>query len=186
VGAVGVPFPSTEVRVVDQEDPTRDVSPGEPGELLLRGPQVFSGYWEQPEETAHVLLEGGWIRTGDVVVMDGEGFFTLVDRIKELIITGGFNVYPSEVEETLRQMPGIAGAAVVGLPAADGGEDVVATVVLEPGATFDEDAVRAACKERLAAYKVPRRIFVVEALPLSMIGKVLRRQVRAQLLAQAR
>jgi long-chain acyl-CoA synthetase len=184
VGAVGVPFPSTEVRVVDQDDPTRDLPPGEPGELLLRGPQVFGGYWERPEETAHVVLEDGWIRTGDVVVMDDDGFFTIVDRIKELIITGGFNVYPSEVEDVLRQAPGVADAAVVGLPSHQGGEDVVAAVVLAPGATLDVDAVRAFCKERLAAYKVPRKVVAVDELPLSMIGKVLRRQVRTQLLEQ--
>lgn len=184
IGAVGVPFPSTEVRVVDREDHTRVVTPGEPGELLLRGPQVFGGYWERPEETAKVLVEDGWLRTGDVVVMHDDGFFTIVDRIKELIITGGFNVYPSEVEDALRQVPGIADAAVVGLPAPDGGEEVVAAVVLEQGAAFDQDAVRTACKERLTAYKVPRHVFVLEELPLSMIGKVLRRQVRDQLLAR--
>ncbi|MEP7089214.1 MAG: long-chain-fatty-acid--CoA ligase [Nocardioidaceae bacterium] len=184
IGAVGVPFPSTEVRVVDREDHTRVLAHGEPGELLLRGPQVFGGYWERPEETAKVLVEDGWLRTGDVVVMDEDGFFTIVDRIKELIITGGFNVYPSEVEEALRHVPAIADAAVVGLPAHDGGEEVVAAVVLDEGASFDEGAIRTACKQRLAAYKVPRRVFVVDNLPLSMIGKVLRRQVRDQLLAR--
>jgi long-chain acyl-CoA synthetase len=186
VGAIGVPFPSTEVRVVDQEDHTRILAHGEPGELLLRGPQVFSGYWNRPEETAAVVLEDGWIRTGDVVVMDDDGFFTIVDRIKELIITGGFNVYPTEVEEVLRELPEIADAAVVGLPSPHGGEDVVAAVVLEPGAMLDEDAVRTACKERLAAYKVPRSVTAVEEMPRSVIGKVLRRQVRARLLAQER
>lgn len=184
IGTVGVPFPSTEVRVVDREDHTRDMAPGEPGELLLRGPQVFGGYWQRPEETAKVLVEDGWLRTGDVVVMDDDGFFTIVDRIKELIITGGFNVYPSEVEDVLRQVPGIRDAAVVGLPAPEGGEVVVAAVVLEPGAPLDEDTIRATCKERLTAYKVPRRLFLLEELPLSMIGKVLRRQVRVQLLEQ--
>ncbi|QNN54241.1 long-chain-fatty-acid--CoA ligase [Nocardioides mesophilus] len=184
IGTVGVPFPSTEVLVVDRDDHSRAVAPGERGELLIRGPQVFAGYWERPAETADVVLPGGWIRTGDVVVMDEDGFFTVVDRIKELIITGGFNVYPTEVEEALRRVPGIADAAVVGLPSDQGGEDVEAAVVLEPGADFDEAAVRAACKERLAAYKVPRRIVVVEELPRSVIGKVLRRQVRDQLQQQ--
>jgi long-chain acyl-CoA synthetase len=158
---------------------------GEAGELLLRGPQVFSGYWERPEETAAVVLEDGWIRTGDVVVMDDDGFFTIVDRIKELIITGGFNVYPTEVEDVLRHLPEIADAAVVGVPSPHGGEDVVAAVVLEPGNAFDEDAIRESCKEHLAAYKVPRRITLVDELPRSIIGKVLRRQVRAQLLERA-
>jgi long-chain acyl-CoA synthetase len=118
--------------------------------------------------------------------MDDDGFFTIVDRIKELIITGGFNVYPTEVEEVLRELPEIADAAVVGLPSPHGGEDVVAAVVLEPGAMLDEDAVRTACKERLAAYKVPRSVTAVEEMPRSVIGKVLRRQVRARLLAQER
>jgi long-chain acyl-CoA synthetase len=185
VGSIGVPFPSTEVRVVDRDDHTKVVPHGAPGELLLRGPQVFSGYWQRPEETAEVVLDDGWIRTGDVVVMDDAGFFTIVDRIKELIITGGFNVYPSEVEKALRQVPGIDDAAVVGLPAADGGEDVVAAVVPERGAEVDEDAVREAVRERLTAYKVPRRVFVVDDLPRSMIGKVLRREVRDQLMKRA-
>ncbi len=181
VGAIGVPFPSTEVRVVDRDDPTKAVPPGQPGELLLRGPQVFAGYWNRPDETAGTLLEDGWIHTGDVVVMDHDGFFTLVDRIKELIITGGFNVYPTEVEEALRQVPGVMDAAVVGLPSTQGGEDVTAAVVLEPGASFDEAAVREATRERLAAYKVPRRVYVLDDLPRSVIGKVLRRKVRDQL-----
>ena len=183
LGAVGVPFPSTQVRVVDRDDHTREVPHGAPGELLLRGPQVFGGYWERPEESAAVVLQDGWIRTGDVVVMDDDGFFTIVDRIKELIITGGFNVYPSEVEDALRLVSGIADAAVVGVPSTHGGEDVTAAVVLEPGAAFDEQAVRASCRERLTAYKVPRRVVVVDELPRTMIGKVLRRQVRADLLS---
>jgi long-chain acyl-CoA synthetase len=185
IGAVGVPFPSTEVRVVARDDPTRDVGPDQPGELWLRGPQVFGGYWERPEETAKVVMEGGWIRTGDVVVMDDDGFVTIVDRIKELIITGGFNVYPTEVEAVLRQVPGVKDAAVVGLPAGDGGEDVMAVVVLEPGAVFDEQAIRDTCREQLTAYKVPRRVFVVDHLPQSMIGKVMRREVREHLLGRA-
>jgi long-chain acyl-CoA synthetase len=114
--------------------------------------------------------------------MDEDGFFTIVDRIKELIITGGFNVYPSEVEEALRHVSGVADAAVVGLPNPNGSEDVVAGVVPEPGATIDEEVVRQTCRDRLAAYKVPRRVFVMDELPRSMIGKVVRRQVRAQLL----
>lgn len=181
VGAIGVPFPSTEVRVVDRDDPTKEVAAGRSGELLLRGPQVFAGYWNLPEETAATLLEDGWMRTGDVVVMAEDGFFSLVDRIKELIITGGFNVYPTEVEEALRQVPGVQDAAVVGLPSAQGGEEVTAGVVLEPGASFDEDAVREATRERLAAYKVPRRVYVLDDLPRSVIGKVLRREVRDRL-----
>lgn len=182
-GTVGVPFPSTEIRIVDPEDPARDREPGQAGELLIRGPQVFAGYWRRPEETAAVLLPGGWLRTGDIVVTDADGFVTVVDRIKELIITGGFNVYPSEVEDALRSVPGVRDAAAVGLPGAHGGEEVVAAVVPHEEADLDEAAVRAACRQRLTAYKVPRRVVLVEDLPRSQIGKVLRREVRDRLLA---
>ncbi|MEH1100286.1 long-chain-fatty-acid--CoA ligase [Micromonospora sp. CPCC 205561] len=182
-GTVGVPFPSTDVRVVDPEDPARERAPGEAGELLIRGPQVFAGYWNRPVETATALLPGGWLRTGDIVVTDADGFVTVVDRIKELIITGGFNVYPSEVEDALRRVPGVRDAAVVGLPGARGGEEVVAAVVAEEGADVDEAGVREACRGHLTGYKVPRRVFVVEELPRSQIGKVLRREVRDRLLA---
>ncbi len=181
-GTVGVPFPSTEMRVVDPEDPSTDRPLGERGELLVRGPQVFSGYWQQPEESARVLLPGGWLRTGDVVVVDDDGFVSIVDRIKELIITGGFNVYPSEVEAALRKVPGVADAAAVGLPVEGGGEEVVAAVVPAPGAELDPEAVRQACREHLAGYKVPRRVVVVDELPRSLIGKVLHREVREALL----
>ncbi|MEV4492945.1 long-chain-fatty-acid--CoA ligase [Micromonospora coxensis] len=182
-GTVGVPFPSTEVRIVDPEDPSVDRAPGEAGELLIRGPQVFSGYWNRPEETATVLLPGGWLRTGDVVVMDADGFVRVVDRIKELIITGGFNVYPSEVEDALRRVPGVVDAAAVGLPGEHGGEEVVAVVVLHEDCVTDPEGLRTACRQHLTAYKVPRRVVVVEELPRSQIGKILRREVRERLLA---
>jgi long-chain acyl-CoA synthetase len=181
-GAVGVPFPSTDIRVVDPDDPTRDVGHGERGELLIRGPQVFGGYWRKPEETAAALLDGGWFRTGDIVVVDADGFVSIVDRIKEIIITGGFNVMPSEVEEVLRAVPGVADAAVVGLPMPDGGEEVVAAVTADPGVELDVEDVRARCRSHLAAYKVPRRVVVADELPRSQIGKVLRKQVRDSLI----
>ena len=182
-GTVGVPFPSTEIRVVDPENPGIDRGIDEEGELLIRGPQVFSGYWNRPSESAETLLPGGWLRTGDIVRMSPDGFVTIVDRIKELIITGGFNVAPSEVEAVLLSHPSIADAAVVGLPGSSGGEDVTAAVVLVPGATLDVDAVRAWARERMAAYKVPRRIEVVDELPRNIVGKVLRRVVRTRLIA---
>jgi long-chain acyl-CoA synthetase len=181
-GTVGVPFPSTDARVVDPDDPTRDREAGQPGELLLRGPQVFSGYWRKPDESAAVLVDG-WFRTGDIVTMDEDGFVTVVDRIKELIITGGFNVAPSEVEEALRSFPGLRDAAVVGIPRSGGGEDVVAAVVPEPGVTLDAEAVRTHCRGLLTAYKVPRRVVLLDELPTTLIGKVLRRAVREQILA---
>ena len=182
-GAVGVPFPSTELRVVDRDDPTRDLGFDDEGELLLRGPQVFRGYWNRPSETREVLLPGGWLRTGDIVRVDADGFVTVVDRMKELIITGGFNVAPSEVEEALLSHPSIADAAVVGLPSRNGGEDVAAAVVLAEGATLDVAAVRAHARGKLAAYKVPKTVVAVDELPRSLIGKVLRRQVRDSLRA---
>ncbi|GEL94133.1 AMP-binding protein [Cellulomonas composti] len=182
-GALGLPFPGTEVRVVSQTDVTQDVAPGEPGELLVRGPQVFQGYWGRPDETAGQLLADGWLRTGDVVRVDDDGFVVLVDRIKEMIVTGGFKVYPSQVEDQLRSMPGIADVAVVGVPYGDLGESVVAAVVLREGHDVDLAAVRDWCGQRLARYAVPRRLVVLPDLPRSQVGKVLRRVVRDQVLA---
>lgn len=185
-GTVGVPFPSTYARVVDPEDPTIDRAPGEAGELLLRGPQVFQGYWNRPEETAAVLLPGGWLRTGDIVTMSPDGFVTVTDRMKELIITGGFNVSPSEVEEVLMSHPDVEAAAVVGLPRGSGGEDVAAAVVMRSGAVFDAGALRDFCRPHLTAYKVPKRVVAVDELPRNQIGKVLRRVVRDELLGRAK
>lgn len=182
-GTVGVPFPSTEIRVVDPEEPTVDRPEGEAGELLIRGPQVFQGYWRRPNETASTLLPDGWLRTGDIVTVSTDGFVTVVDRLKELIITGGFNVSPTEVEEALSAHPDVVSAAVVGLPRKSGGEDVTAAVVLREGAALDADALRDFCRTHLTAYKVPKRIVAVDDLPRSLIGKVLRRQVRDQLIA---
>ena len=181
-GTIGVPFPSTLMKVVDPDDPTTEVPQGQPGELLLKGPQVFQGYWNDPEETAKTLLPDGWLRTGDVVTVDEDGFTTIVDRVKELVITGGFNVSPSEVETVLRMHPAVIDAAVFGKPLDRGGEMVVAAVELEPRAELDEDTLRAHCRDFLAAYKVPRRIVQIEDTPRSMLGKILRKQVREQVL----
>ncbi|WP_194419709.1 long-chain-fatty-acid--CoA ligase [Microbacterium abyssi] len=181
-GTVGLPLPGTECRVVDPEEPTQDVEPGAPGELVVRGPQVFSGYYGKPEATEDVFVDG-WYRTGDIVTIDNVGFVRIVDRIKELIITGGFNVSPTEVESALRQHPSIDDVAVVGLPSGHSGEEVVAAVVLDTGAELDEEAIRSFAREILTPYKVPRRLFVVDELPKSLIGKVLRRQVKERILA---
>jgi long-chain acyl-CoA synthetase len=186
-GTVGLPLPSTECRVVDPDEPARDVPHGERGELLVRGPQVFSGYWKKPEETEAVFVEdpaGGarWFRTGDIVTIDDDGFVTVVDRIKELIITGGFNVAPSEVEEAIRRHPDVEDCAVVGLPDERTGEEVVAAVVLREGATLDAESIRSLARESLTPYKVPKRIVAVDDLPRSLIGKVIRRQVKNRLL----
>ena len=186
-GTVGLPLPSTEVRVVDPENPTVDRPKGEAGELIVRGPQVFSGYWGKPDETAEVFVASSddgadWFRTGDIVSIDADGFVSIVDRIKELIITGGFNVAPSEVEEALRGFPGVVDAAVVGLPDAHSGEQVVAALVLEPGTELDEAALTKHARDALTPYKVPKRFVVVDELPKSLIGKVLRKKVRDSLI----
>jgi long-chain acyl-CoA synthetase len=184
-GTVGLPLPGTDIRVVDPDRPTNDVPAGERGELLVRGPQVMSGYWKKPEETAAVFVSDsqgrGWFRTGDIVTVDADGFVKIVDRIKELVITGGFNVSPSEVEDALRSFAGVADVAIVGLPSARNGEEVVAAVVTQPGQTVDVEAFRAYGKETLGAYKVPRQVFFVDELPKSLIGKVLRKKVRDSL-----
>ena len=176
-GSIGVPFPSTEIRIVDPEA-GEDVAAGEAGELWVRGPQTFRGYWRDEEATRAAFSADGWLRTGDIVRMDGDGFLSVVDRLKELIITGGFNVSPSEVEEALRADDAVADAAVVGLPAEGGGEEVVAAVITAPGAAFDAEALRARCYQRVTRYKVPRRIVELEDFPRSMLGKTLRREVR--------
>ena len=182
-GTVGVPFPLTDIRVVDPRNVLLDRAPGEEGELLVRGPQVFAGYWNRPKETEEALLEGGWFRTGDIVSVDKDDFVTVRDRIKELIITGGFNVSPTEVEDVLSGYPGVRDVCVVGLPRPGGGEDVVAAVVPSAGAGLDPEALLAFSRENLAAYKVPRRVAVMDELPRSLIGKVLRREIRDTLVA---
>lgn len=183
-GTLGLPFPSTSIRVVDPTDVTSDVEPGERGELLIQGPQVFAGYWGRPDETAEQLLDDGWLRTGDIVTVDDTGWVVLVDRIKEVIVSGGFKVYPSQVEDHLRTMPGVVDVAVVGVPGGDLGETVVAAVVLEPDAHgIDLAAVRAWGEQHLARYALPRRLVVLDELPRSQVGKVLRRVVRESVLA---
>ncbi len=181
-GTIGVPFPSTLMKVVDLDSPDTEVAQGEPGELLIKGPQVFQGYWNNPEETAKALTGDGWLRTGDVVTVDADGFTTVVDRAKELIITGGFNVSPTEVEAVLRLHPDVRDAAVIGQPLERGGELVAAAVELEPGTALDEEALRNYCREHLAGYKVPKRIVPIQDMPRSMLGKILRKQVREQVL----
>ncbi|WP_427172570.1 long-chain-fatty-acid--CoA ligase [Arthrobacter sp. 92] len=183
-GTIGVPFPSTRMKVVDLDDPSIEVAHGTPGELLIKGPQVFQGYWHNPEETAKALTPDGWLRTGDVVTVDEDGFTTIVDRAKELIITGGFNVSPTEVEAVLRLHPDVADAAVIGKRLERGGEMVVAAVELAAGASLNEEDLRTYCREHLAGYKVPKRIVAIEDMPRSMLGKILRKQVRERVLPE--
>ncbi len=176
-GSIGPPLEGVEVRLVDTDG--ADALDGDPGEVWVRGPNVFAGYWEEPEATASVLTGDGWLRTGDVAVADAGGWLTLVDRAKDLVIVSGFNVYPAEVEEALLAHPDVSAAAVVGEPHPRTGETVVAFVVAAPGAAPDPAALIRHAGTRLARYKLPTRVEVVEALPRSWGGKVLRRVLRA-------
>ena len=189
LGALGLAFPSTDVRVVDPEDPDpdREVPDGEPGELLVRGPQVFAGYWEDEAATRAAMLPGGWLRTGDIVRRD-DSFLWMADRKRELILTGGFNVYPSQVEAAIRSMKGVADVAVVGLPNGARGELVCAVVVLADGATPDSvtlEAVRQHAERTIPHYALPHRLEVIEEMPRSQIGKILRRVVRERVLGSS-
>ncbi len=181
-GSVGIPLQNCDIKLVDVEDPMVDAAPGQPGELLFKGPQVFGGYWKNAQATAETLTPDGWLRTGDVVSVDEDGFVKIVDRKKELIVTGGFNVSPTEVEDVLRTYDGVEDAAVVGIPRDNGGESVVAVVVMREGYAFDEQAIREHCRIGLTPYKVPRSIELADTLPRSLIGKILRKEIKQGIL----
>jgi long-chain acyl-CoA synthetase len=173
-GSIGVPMPSTAIKCVD--DHGREVAPGEPGELVARGPQIMAGYWNQPEET-RIALRDGWLYTGDIATMDNDGYFSIVDRRKDMILVSGFNVYPNQVEEVLSQHPGVRECAVIGVPDESSGEAVKAFIVRNDKA-LDAETVRAFCKTQLAAYKVPKFVAFRDELPKSAVGKILRRELR--------
>ncbi|MDU6411895.1 MAG: long-chain-fatty-acid--CoA ligase FadD [Yersiniaceae bacterium] len=173
-GSIGLPVPSTDIRLVD--DQGRDVPPGEPGELLIRGPQVMPGYWQRPDATEEVLKEG-WLSTGDIVTVDEQGFLRIVDRKKDMILVSGFNVYPNEIEEVLMQHPKVLEAAAIGVPSESSGEAVKVCVVRkDPSLTQEE--LQAHCRRHLTGYKVPRIIEFRDELPKSNVGKILRRALR--------
>ncbi|HEV8536775.1 MAG TPA: long-chain fatty acid--CoA ligase [Candidatus Limnocylindria bacterium] len=176
VGSIGVPFPDVESKIVDLETGEREMPPGEPGELIVRGPQLMDGYYKRPEETAQTL-RNGWLYTGDIATVDADGYVSIVDRKKEMIIVSGFKVYPREVEEALAKHPAIMDAAAVGVPHPVKGEEVKAFVVLKPGATATADDIRAHCEHHLAPFKRPREIEFRDSLPKTLIGKTLRRQL---------
>jgi long-chain acyl-CoA synthetase len=177
MGSIGVPLPGVEVRLVDADG--EDALAGDPGEIWVRGPNVFPGYWQDAGASAAVLTPEGWLRTGDVAVTDDDGYLYLVDRAKDLIIVSGFNVYPAEVEDVLVEHPGIAAAAVVGVAHPYSGEAVKAFVVAEPDRHLEEDEVIEFCAEHLARYKCPTAVSFVDELPQGLVGKVLRRELRA-------
>jgi long-chain acyl-CoA synthetase len=173
-GSIGVPIPSTDARIVDVETGTREMPIGEPGELVIQGPQVMKGYWNMPEETAEVLRDG-WLHTGDVARMDEDGYFYIVDRKKDMISTSGYNVYPREIEEVLYEHEEIAEAVAIGVEDEYRGETVKAFVVRKPGNEVTEEEILAFCKERLAPYKAPKTVEFRDELPKSTVGKLLRR-----------
>jgi long-chain acyl-CoA synthetase len=173
-GSIGTPIKGVEMRAVG--DDGEDVAQGEVGEIAIRGENVMKGYWNRPDATAEVM-RGGWFHTGDMATVDEDGYFSIVDRKKDMIIRGGYNVYPREIEEVLYEHPAVSEAAVVGVPDPSMGEEVGAAVVLKPGAEASADEIRAFVKERVAAYKYPRRIWFSEGLPKGPTGKILKREI---------
>ena len=178
-GSVGRPLPGIEVQLVDEED--EPVLEGDTGEIWVRGDNVFAGYWRDPEATAQVLTEEGWLRTGDIGVIGDEGDLFVIDRSKDLVIVSGFNVFPGEVERVVASVPGVAEVAVIGRPDPDTGEAVEAVIVVEDGAAVTEELVRAYCGANLTRYKCPVSIRFVDSLPRGLVGKALRRALRDQL-----
>jgi long-chain acyl-CoA synthetase len=173
-GSIGTPIRDVRMRVVDEQD--ADVPAGEVGEIVIQGPNVMKGYWQRPEATAEAM-RGGWFHTGDMAKVDEDGYFFIVDRKKDLIIRGGYNVYPREVEEVLYEHPAVAEAAVVAVPHAELGEEVGAAVALKAGAQASPEELQAFVKERVAAYKYPRHVWLVDELPKGPTGKILKREI---------
>jgi long-chain acyl-CoA synthetase len=179
-GSVGMPLAGTEMRIVDSDG--AGLPANEPGEVQFRGPSVIPGYWHDDEATASAISEDGWLSTGDIGYVDDDGYLFLVDRKNDVIIRGGYNVYPREVEEVLYAHPDVLQVAVVGVGHPTLGEDVVALVVLRAGSSRDPDALRAYAKERVAAYKYPRHVVLVETLPSGPTGKILKREIDVEAL----
>jgi long-chain acyl-CoA synthetase len=178
-GSMGLPLPGTQARVVDQETGIRELPPGEVGELILQGPQVMRGYWQNPQET-EIALKDGWLYTGDLAKMDAQGYFYIVERKKDLIIAAGYNIYPREVEEVLYQHPQVKEVVALGVPDAYRGETVKVVIVPTDGARLTAQEIQAYCKSQLAVYKVPSIVEFRDQLPKSMVGKVLRRLLREE------
>ena len=179
-GTVGGPFPGQEARVVDVT--TRQLlPPGEIGEIEVRGPHVFAGYWNRPDATSEAFSGDGWFKTGDLGSYSSDGYYTITGRARELIISGGYNIYPREIEDVLEAHEDIAEVAVIGLPDPDMGEQVVAVVVPKAGHTPESASIIAFCRERLASYKKPRHVVFVSSLPRNALGKVQKHLLIAQL-----
>lgn len=177
-GSIGLPIPDTEIKIVDLDEGTREMPAGEEGELIIRGPQVTKGYYKMPDETAKTIRDG-WLYSGDIGKMDSEGYFYIVDRKKDMIIAGGYNIYPRDIDEVLFEHPKILEACAVGIPDSYRGETVKAFVVLKPGEQMSEQEVIDYCREKLARYKVPTQVEFIQTLPKSGVGKILRKELRA-------
>ena len=178
-GSIGIAIPSTDAQIVDLETGTEEQQVGQPGELVIKGPQVMKGYWNMDDETAQTIKDG-WLYTGDIAHMDEDGYVFIVDRKKDMIIAGGYNIYPRDIDEVLYEHPKISDAVTIGVPDEYRGETVKVFVVVKPGESLTEEEVIAHCKERLAAYKVPRLVEFRDELPKTMVGKVLRKELRAE------
>ena len=177
-GSIGLPLPDTECKIVDLEDPAKEMPIGEAGELLMRGPQVMKGYLDKPEETKKTMTEDGFICTGDVATMDEDGYFYIVDRIKDMIISGGYNVYPRDIDEVLFEHPKILEACCIGIPHEKRGEAIKAFIILKEGENMTDREVIDYCKTKLAAYKLPTVVEFKQELPKSNVGKILRKDLR--------
>ena len=177
-GTIGIAFPGNEMRIVDVEDPSKLKAPGERGELMFRGPMVMDGYYGNADGTQETIEPDGWLHSGDIATMDEDGYFTIVDRKKDMILTAGFNVYPAELERVLCMHSAVALAAVTGVPDEVKGELAKAYVVLKPGASATQEALIAHCREHLAAYKIPRAVQVVNQVPITASGKIMRRLLK--------
>lgn len=175
-GSIGLPLPSTDYQLIDEEGNV--ITNGEAGELCIKGPSIMQGYWNLPEETAHVFSEDGWLKSGDVAKMDGDGYFYIVDRIKDMILVSGFNVYPNEIENVIVEHEGVLECGVIGVPDEKRGEAVKAFVVKKDD-SLTEEALIAHCKENLTGYKTPDKIVFIQELPKTNVGKVLRRELRS-------
>src|SRR5690606_405773 len=179
-GTVGRVLPGVSVRVVDDQD--QPLEPGQPGHVQVKGPNVFSGYWRMPEKTREEFTSDGWFRTGDIGIMGGEGipsdYLSIVGRSKDLIISGGYNVYPKEIELIIDEAPGVQESAVIGVPHPDFGEAVMAVIVARPGVAPDLDALQASLKKQLANFKVPKKIVQIDELPRNTMGKVQKNMLR--------
>jgi len=175
-GSIGLPLPSTDISIRDEDG--QEVGLGDKGELCIKGPQVMPGYWKNEAETANVFWTDGFLRTGDIATMDEKGFIYLVDRIKDMILVSGFNVYPTEIEQVISMQPGVLEVGVIGVPDGNSGEKVKACIVKRDDASLTEEEVIAHCREHLTAYKVPKVVEFYSELPKTNVGKILRRALR--------